>query len=261
LLSGRGFTAADRADVALVNEPLAREMVSEGTPPLGRTIELRQGTDEDAPRLQVTIVGVITATPRSVSDVDPDAAVYVPLTVAPPAPWLVVRTTDTEALTTAIRQWVTSIEPRLPWIPVERADVTYLREAEPLTYIALSLAAFGGIALTLAAVGLFAMMTYVVSLRTRELGIRVALGARSGDVVGLVVRQAMRIAAYGSVAGMAIAVPIGFALRAALPGISPFDPLALAPTLALLFVVAIAAAAVPARRAARVDPVTVLRDL
>jgi len=261
LLSGRGFTSADRADVALVNERLAREMVSEGTPPLGRTIGLRQGNDEDAPLLQVTIVGVITAVPNSPSDVDPDAAVFVPLTVAPLAPRLVVRTTDTEALTADIRQLVTSIEPKLPWIPAERADVTYLRDAEPLTYTALSLGAFGGIALTLAAVGLFAMMAYVVSLRTRELGIRVALGARSGDVVGLVVRQAVRLAVYGSIAGVAIAVPIAFGLRALLAGVSPLDPLALAPTLALLFVVAIAAAVIPARRAARVDPVSVLRDL
>ena len=115
--------------------------------------------------------------------------------------------------------------------------------------------------MTLAAVGLFAMMAYVVSLRTRELGIRVALGARSGDVVGLVVRQAVRLAVYGSIAGVAIAVPIAFGLRALLAGVSPLDPLALAPTLALLFVVAIAAAVIPARRAARVDPVSVLRDL
>ena len=258
LLSGRTFTASDRADVGIVNEAFGKEIAPDGSP-LGKVVQVRR--DDTSPRLPVTIVGVVATMPNSPMDQGQSPELYVPIVETTLAPSLVVRVTDAAAMTPEIRRLVTSIEPRLTWIPVETGDVSYLRGADPLTTLSLSLGAFGLVALVLAAGGQFAMMAYVVSLRTRELGIRVALGARAGDVLGLVVRQALRLAIYGALVGLTLAIPIAFALRALFIGISPVDALAITPAVGLLFIVAIAAAAVPARRAARVDPVSVLRDL
>ena len=260
LLSGRAFTDSDRGDVALITDRLARDLAG-GDSALGRTILVRRGSDEDLPLSPVTVIGVVTRLPNGPMDFDPDPAIYLPLVEPVKASSLVVRTTNPDALGSELRRLVTSIEPRLSWIPVERADEVYLRDADPITVLAVSMGGFGMIALALAAGGLFAMMAYVVSLRMRELGIRVALGARAGDVVTLVVGQALRLTVYGVAAGLAIAVPLAFALRALFVGVSPVDPLAIAPAIALLVVVSVGAATIPARRAARVDPVVVLRDL
>jgi putative ABC transport system permease protein len=124
----------------------------------------------------------------------------------------------------------------------------------------MSMGAFGSLALVLALAGLYAVLAYVVLLRRREIGVRVALGAGPREVMGLVVRQSVRLVATGGLVGLALVLPVAFALRAALFGISPVEPLALLPTLGALGIVAMIAAVVPARQAARIDPVRALRD-
>jgi predicted permease len=255
LQRGRWFTRDDRADVAVVNARLAGEIAADGNA-IGRQIQVRQG--DSAPRA-VTIVGIVEPMPNS--PMDDNRKLYVPVVEASPAGVLVVRGGDVPALETAIRQTVASVEPRLPWVPTARADQAYLRGADPVTYLAMSMAAFGGIALVLAATGLFAMVAYVVSLRLRELGIRAALGARGADLVRLVLRQATRLALWGVAVGLAIIAPLAIALRAVFLGISPVDPVAIGAPMALLLAVAVLAALIPARRASAVDPVSVLRDL
>jgi ABC-type antimicrobial peptide transport system permease subunit len=103
-------------------------------------------------------------------------------------------------------------------------------------------------------------MAYLVSLRRQEIGIRMAIGARPGDVVGLVFRQGVRLAIFGSLAGFALATPIAFVLRSGFVGISPFDPAAMLPPATILIAVALAASTIPARRAAKIDPIRALRD-
>jgi putative ABC transport system permease protein len=118
---------------------------------------------------------------------------------------------------------------------------------------------FGALALVLAAVGLYGVVAYAVTQRTREFGIRMALGARGAYVRRLVLRQGTRTALVGGVLGAALATAIGRALRSRLYGVDPLDPLSLLSVAALLALVTVLAAAIPARRAARVDPAVALR--
>jgi ABC-type antimicrobial peptide transport system permease subunit len=103
------------------------------------------------------------------------------------------------------------------------------------------------------------VIAYLVSLRTREIGVRMAIGARAADVVRLVLRQAVRLVLLGTAAGFVIALPLFSYIRELFVGVSPFDPLAVGTTAALLLAVGCGAAALPARRAARIDPVKALR--
>ena len=130
--------------------------------------------------------------------------------------------------------------------------------AQPRLYAVL-LGTFAIFALAVAGVGLFGVLSYTVALRAREIGVRSALGAQVGDIVGLVVRQSMAIACAGVIAGLAASLWLTRTLQTFLYGVTPHDTLSFAAVAALLLVVAAAASIVPARRAARVDPVRVLR--
>jgi len=118
---------------------------------------------------------------------------------------------------------------------------------------------FAGIALLLTALGLYGVLARSVTLRTKEIGVRLALGARQGDALGLVIRQAMRLVLSGTGIGLLVAVGVTRLLRSLLFGVRPDNPLALAAAAALLVVVALFASYLPARRAAKVDPVVALR--
>jgi ABC-type antimicrobial peptide transport system permease subunit len=119
--------------------------------------------------------------------------------------------------------------------------------------------AYGALALLVAAVGLYGAMAYSVSRRTREIGVRMALGARESSVLRGVLAEAGRLAATGAVLGLAAAIPATRLLRSQLFGVSPGDPLTLIAVAAVLGLVSLAAAYLPARRATRVDPVVALR--
>ena len=128
-----------------------------------------------------------------------------------------------------------------------------------MRYLAAAAGALGMVALLLAMAGLYAVVSFAVSLRTREIGVRMAIGATPGDVTRLVIRQAVRLMTIGAVAGLALTLPLTFAMRAIFIGVSPFDPLAFLPMLGALALVTLVATIVPARRAARIDPVSALR--
>jgi putative ABC transport system permease protein len=122
------------------------------------------------------------------------------------------------------------------------------------------LAAFAGVAVLLAALGIYGVLAYFVSQRSRELGIRLALGARPGALFGMVVRQGMRPVAIGAAVGLAGAVAITTVMQSLLFGVNPVDPATYAAAAATLAIIALAACAVPALRATRVDPLVALRD-
>jgi ABC-type antimicrobial peptide transport system permease subunit len=158
-----------------------------------------------------------------------------------------------------LRRAIAQVDPAMPWTRVSRASELVDDQAAANTTLALAINTMGAMALSLAAAGIFAVMAYTVSRRTREMGIRMALGASASDVMRLVLAQSLRLTTVGAIVGLTLAAPLAFALRALLLGVSPLDPLALGSVVALLAATAMAAALLPARRAAAVDPVATLR--
>jgi putative ABC transport system permease protein len=124
----------------------------------------------------------------------------------------------------------------------------------------LLLAAFSGLALLIACIGLYGLMAYAVAQRTREMGVRIALGAARGHVLGLVLRQGLGLTAAGTVVGLLASLALSRVMRSQLFGVDAVDPASLAAAVALLLASAALAAAIPARRATRVDPIVALRD-
>jgi hypothetical protein len=160
----------------------------------------------------------------------------------------------------AVRAAVVASEPRVRFATVAPIADGMLRSAlAPYRLAAAAFTAFGGLALLLAAVGLYGVVAYAVTQRTNEFGIRMALGARGADVRRLVLRHGARTALAGGVVGAAAAVAVGRALRHRLYGVEPLDPLSLVVVAAMLGAVTLLATWLPARRAARVDPAVALR--
>jgi putative ABC transport system permease protein len=164
-----------------------------------------------------------------------------------------------ETLTQSARAAVYSIDPDLPVSNVSTLDDIVARSISQPRFYMLLLGAFAALALALAAIGIFGVLSYAVSQRTREIGIRMALGAQERSVVGLVVRQAMTLVAAGLAAGTVAALFLSQTMTAMLFGVDPTDPATFATVAGLLAGVAMMASYLPARRATRVDPIVALR--
>lgn len=170
-----------------------------------------------------------------------------------------LRANDAAALGASLRQALSSLEPRGASIEATTVLDRLRRESRPIRYMGLAAGGLGVVALLLAMAGLYAVVAYVVSLRTREIGVRMAIGASRTDIAHLVVRQAARLVAIGALAGLALTLPLTYALRSMFIGISPFDPMAFIPMLLALVAVSALASIIPARRAAGIDPVSAIR--
>jgi predicted permease len=262
LLQGRDFSWTDgpgSLPVAIVNEQLARSLWP-GQSPIGRRIKLGE---REEPLPWLTIVGVIANTDgvaRAGARLAP--WVYVPFAQAPGRPaQLIVRgtTADPLALVPTVRAEVAAIDPDLPIDDVRSGRTDLARRFWHIRTLALilgSLAAFAGL---LAAIGIYGLVAYSVACRTREIGIRMALGAERADVLRLVGRQGAALAALGLALGLAGSAALTRLLGSLLYGTSPLDPLVLLAVGLVLVAIAFAATIVPARRATRVDPMTALR--
>jgi len=266
IVSGRGFTAADAPDtqlVALVNEELVRRYL-DGRDPIGARMTIGGG---GANRPWVTVVGVVA----DVKHNDLRGAVkekfYIPHTqwhksIGNPirAMSLVVKaSSDPRGLTGAVRQEVRALDPSIPVADVRTmSDVVGATTSSP-RFTGLLLATFAGIALVLSAIGIYGVLSYLVSRRTREIGIRVAIGAGRSEVLRLVLGRGLLLAFAGVLLGLAGAALLTRFMRALLHDVSPADPLTFAAVTALLSVVAVVASLVPAWRATRVDPVIALK--
>lgn len=257
-LRGRLFTPAERAgppSVAVVDEELARRVWGTADP-LGRI--LRIGPDTAA--TIVTVVGVVPER-REVSFREPEGVVFIPGTQGyNPRTYFYVRTTgDAGGMIAAVRQGVGQVDARLPVLWIRTMEEVAAREVAPLTMLASGLASLGSVALALAALGLFGLLSFIVAQRRYEIAVRVALGARRGDVMWTVLRQALGLGSGGVVAGAAIAVATVTFLRALIHGLQPLALPVFGAMAGLMVVVVLVASAVPARRAASVDPMTALR--
>jgi predicted permease len=261
---GRGITAGDDADaplVALVNETMARTLW-----PGGNAIGKRFGLSSDSV-VWTTVVGVVRDVRSGGLRETPAAEFYLPHAQFPRfgrgsmrTLTIVARTGGDPALLAApVRRALHAMDPDLA-----AADVRTMRQvvdrsvAQPRLTMLLLLA-FGGAALLLAAVGVYGVISYAVAQRKRELGIRLALGARGADVVRLVVGQGLRLAAVGVAVGVAAALVASRVLGALLFGVRATDPGTFLAIPLLLLAVALLASAVPALRALRTDPTTALR--
>lgn len=259
LLSGRYFTSADdgpRPRTAIVNESFTKlYLASKG---VGTTIRVADAYQTTGP-IDVEIVGVVGPEYGNKRDV---AIVYLPAPLAySPARTLYVQFDDSGRFNVAaLEHVVRSVDYR---VPIRRAST--LRDQEGDTdaerrLLAGGVAASGVFALALAAGGLYGVVSYLVALRRREIGVRLALGASPRSVVGLIVRQGLLPAAVGALTGAGAAAAIGIVVRSRLHGTSPVDPIAFAGATATLGLALLAACILPARHAARVDPIVVLRE-
>jgi predicted permease len=255
LVAGRDFTTADDQGaprVAVVNETFARRFWPDASA-IGRTFRLH---DE-----RVTIVGIARdAKYNSLSETTP-TFVYFPIRQFwSPKQTLVVRTAgDPAVLVPGIQRAVRALDPGLP-----RATMITLRDANSIVLLpqrvaAIVTGALGVVGLLLASVGLYGIIAYSVSRRTREIGIRLALGARNSGVVGMIVREGMRLAAIGVVLGLILAAGGARLIAGFLFTVSPLDAMTFSGMSLLFILVALVASYLPARRAASADPMAILR--
>jgi predicted permease len=261
ILQGRGFVAGDETgarDVAVVNERLARRFFP-GEEPVGRRV---WWPGPDGAERVFEIVGVVRDTKTQDFFADPEPTVYFsyPQHAYPTGSALLVSVAgDPRASVPTLHRWLRDFEPHLAIVNV----VAYTDVVRGLLYTQrMNAEMFSGLALlglALAAVGIFSVMTLAVSRRTREIGIRMSLGARRRDIVRLVVRRALLPVALGLGAGLAASLAITGLVRGLLHGVEPNDPLTLAAGTGVLLAAAVSAAYLPARRAATVDPMKALR--
>jgi len=256
---GRGFTERDdqkASRVVVINETAVRKYFPDVNP-IGQHFG---STPETAGQLE--IVGVLRdAKYDSVRD-DTPPTMYVPYLqqVRPPQATFYVRTAaDPAASIGAIREAVRQIDPTLPLRNVITQVEQVEKRLQQERVFAQAYALFGVLALVLASVGLFGLMSYSVARRTNEIGIRMALGAHARDVLRLVMRESLTLVAVGVVTGLVAAYAAGRLVQSLLYGLSPTDAPTIAISVAVMIAVAAFAGYLPARRASRVDPLIALR--
>jgi predicted permease len=260
VLRGRLFDYGDNASrprVMVINETMARTVFA-GADPIGKTIMMSPVTDKDVP---YQIIGVAhDAQDRSVTDA-PVKAGWLPLEQNPVfAADLVVRAAgDPVRLTAAVRQAIHSTDSNLPIAGVTTLADQVSDSLVTQRAVAQLTAFFGGLALLLAAIGLYGTISFAVARRTSEIGIRMALGAERSSVVGMVLSDAGKLIAVGIAIGLPLALGAAAQVRSILYGIGRFDPASMALSIMVLSVCALVAGYLPARRASRVDPMVALR--
>jgi putative ABC transport system permease protein len=259
LVRGRAFTAADRADappVIVVNETMARKFFP-GQDAVGERLQVNW-TD---PKSHPEIIGVVGDVRTSALDADIRPMIYYPFAQAPTGSMtLAIRHSgDPGPLAASVRAAVRDLDHDVPLTDVASMTTRLARSMSDRRYPMLLLSGFAALAVVLAAVGLYGLLSYVVSRRTREIGVRMALGADRGAVLGLVLRDGVRLTLIGAAIGAIASSVAARALGHLLYGVGPTDPLTFAAVGLLLVAVALVASYLPAARATRVDPVEALR--
>ena len=249
------------AEVVVVNERFVETRL-EGGDPLGRRIRLVSEAADTAESEWLTIVGVMpNIRQRAIQEVETDPVLYMPLRSNPlRGVSLMVRTSaEPGAITPLVREAVSAVQPDLPLYDIMTMEQSLAEQRWPFRVFGLMFSVFAGIALVLAAVGLYSVTAHSVTQRTQEIGIRVAHGAKPRQVTWLVLRRALVQLAIGLPLGLAGALAVGQLLQSLVVQASASDPLTLATIVAVLVAVALAACVVPAQRAARLDPMVAFR--
>ena len=260
LLRGRFFTQSDTADappVAIVNEALAKKYWP-NEDALGKRITFSDPRKPD-PKW-ITIVGIVRSIRHRGLDVDPAPEYYLPYSLDTERSMvLVVRSAqDPRTLASAIRREIQSIDPDQPLANIRTLENVTADSVAPRRMSMVLLGAFAGIALLLAGVGIYGVISYLVVQRTHEIGVRMALGAQRSDVLRLVVGHAAKLVGIGSVIGLVLAFMSTRTLSALLYNVGAFDAATFAFVTIALAAVALLASYVPALRATRADPMIAL---
>jgi putative ABC transport system permease protein len=259
LRRGRVFTDRDVTPgplVAIVDQAFVDRHFS-GQDPIGRGIDIGNGTDGFA-----EIVGVVGNVRYDGLSLAPSPTMYVPMAQdAFSSMWVLVRTSgDPAALIADARRSVQALDPALPAYAMSPLEDVVSESLASRRFSMLLLSLFAAIALCLAAVGLYGVVAYGVSLRTREIGVRMAIGAGRGDVLRMIVVGGMRLALAGVVLGIVGAAALSGVLRTMLFGVAALDPASYVATALVLLATAACACYIPARRAMQLDPLQALRQ-
>jgi putative ABC transport system permease protein len=260
LRSGRYFTAADTADapqVILINETMERRFFR-GENPIGKRLNLGSVREPDWEQ----IVGVVGDVKYNGLADEVQPAIYLTTAQAPARGLSLIVKTDTVdplKLTTAVSSVIKGLDPDLPISGIRTMEQRLAAATSQPRFRTLLIALFAALALVLACIGIYGVMSYSVVQRAHELGIRRALGAQTHDVLKLVLGQGLRLALCGITIGLATAFALTRLMKSLLFGVSPTDPLTFSAMTALLLLMALLACYVPARRATKVDPLVALR--
>lgn len=268
LLSGRDFAESDRMSsrpVAIVSAALADRFWPKGGA-VGSHIQVRFGSEKPP---EAEIIGIVGNVKQLSLDAEATWDIYVPLRQAPASTlpylaanmnWVARTATDPGAVATAFHRVVSDVDPEVATTSVRNMS-EYLAGSVAVRNTNLALIEiFAVAALVLAAVGLYGVIAYSVTRRTREIGIRLALGAQPRNLRRLVFREGLALFGFGSALGLALAVPLVRLLSSQLFAVQPYDPIVAATVLAILLVTTMSASYFPARRATRIDPMIALRS-
>jgi putative ABC transport system permease protein len=262
LVRGRGFTdteSTSKAAVALVNQTMAKQLWGEDDP-IGRRFRLKGDAIPD----WFMVVGVIADFRHFQGDNDQTVfpSAYVPYTFEPTLnTGMTLRVAgEPAAITAAVREQIRLSDPALPVFQVSTMENLRQRSFWQYRLFGIMFFLFGVIALVLASIGVYGVLSYSVSQRTQEIGVRVALGAARRDVMRLIVGQGLKLAGIGIVFGMVGAAFVTPAVRSVLYNVTPTDPLSFTVVSIFLGCIAIAASYIPARRAMAVDPIVAIRN-
>lgn len=264
LRKGRLFTDADvrgGLGAVLVNETLARKYFP-GEDPVGKRVKFGIGIDETDEKMDWEIVGIVGDVTLRRLDAPINPAFYVSSLQQPlSAQTVVLRSTlDPKLLAESVRRELRVLDPEIPLTRVRTMAELVDASLGQRRFHSLLLVSFASVGLLLAAIGLYGVMAFAVTLRTREIGIRMALGAERANVLRDVMQRGMGLAGLGTVVGLASALVLARVLSTLLFRVSPTDPPTFGLASLLLLLTALVAAYVPARRATRVDPMVALRD-
>jgi len=265
LVRGRFFAESDedgKEPVAIIDETTARRYWPDRDP-IGRRLQL--GDDPTVPRFKQpwrTVAGIIKNIKNDGLDIDGVPHIYVPLYQSPNRQLSIVLRTSLPAsqLEAQIRHEIQSIDPGLPVFNVSSMDDVLDASLASRRFSADLVGAFAGLALLLASIGIYGLLAYMVGQRSREIGLRMALGARRADIVKLILGKGFVVASAGVLAGVFFSIYSTSLMTSLLYGVRPHDPAVFLTVPALLLIVALLASYIPARRAAQVDPMIALHE-
>jgi putative ABC transport system permease protein len=256
IVEGRGFRADDHAGtpmVAVVNRTLVKRYFA-GASPIGTHVGINGST--------ATIVGLIDDVHHFGPASSPTAEMYIPyVQLAARMGWLVVHTKgDPAALAPALRQAMREVDPGLPLAAVRPITALAAASVAQPRFLAALVTLFSVVATALALTGVYGLIAFAVSRRTREIGVRMALGSSRRRVLALILGHSLLIVFAGVSVGAALGAALSHVIRSLLFGVKPGDPATVAGVAGLIVAASLAASLWPARRAALVDPVVALRD-